>query len=87
MSTTPSLFSLEKFIRESGQTSFTMNVVHTDEVSVEMEVKPVGSEDVFRCYIEKSAILPKLPTDKLRELFGGLNKTKFTSRKNWRTQV
>ena len=80
------IFSLEKFIRESGKTSFLMQVVHTDEVSVEMEVSYTGSDEVFRCYIENSAILPKSPTDKLRELFGGLNKTKFTSRKNWRTQ-
>jgi len=63
-----------------------MIIVHQDEVSVEIEVTHSLDSIAFRCYIEKSAILPKLPSDKLRELFGGLNKSKFNSKKNWRSQ-
>jgi len=77
------VFSLEKYIRESGQTKFQMEVVHQDEVSVEIEITNTTDPVPFRCYIEKSAILPKLPTDKLRELFGGLNKSRFTSKTGW----
>lgn len=79
------LFSLEKYLRQSGTTKFEMNIVHSDEVSVELEITNELDKGPFRCYIEKSVILPKLPADKLRELFGGLNKSKFTSKKNWRT--
>ncbi len=78
-----SIFSIEKYLRESGETEFTMKIVHSDGVSVEMEITNAKDPVPFRCYIEKSAILPKLPTDKLRELFGGLNKSRFTSKTGW----
>ncbi len=80
------IFSFEKYLRQSGTTKFEMNIVHSDEVSVEIEITNELDSVPFRCYIEKSAILPKLPSDKLRELFGGLNKSKFTSKTNWRTK-
>lgn len=78
------IFSLEKYLRQSGTTKFEMDIVHSDEVSVEIEITNEVDKTPFKCYIEKSAILPKLPSEKLRELFGGLNKSKFTSKKNWR---
>ena len=81
------IWSLEKYLRESNQTEFKLNIVHQDEISVEVEITHSGDSVPFRCYIERSAILPKLPSDKLRELFGGLNKSKFTSKKNWRSTV
>lgn len=78
------IFSLEKYLRESNQTEFKMVIVHSDEVSVEVEITHSGDPIPFRCYIERSAILPKLPSDKLRELFGDMKKGKFTSKKDWR---
>jgi len=77
-------FSLEQYLRQSGQTKFEMTIVHTDEVSIEIDITNEANKEPFKCYVEHSAILPKSSADKLRELFGSLKKGKFNSKTGWR---
>ncbi len=66
-------FNLEQFLRQSEATTFTLEVTHVDEVSIEITItNPSNQSEQFRCYIERSAILPKLATDKMREMFSNL---------------
>lgn len=76
-------FSLEQYLRQSEEKEFTVQITHQDEVSVEITFSgKIHPDNKFNCYIERSAILPKLPTDKMREMFGGLvkGKSKFNAK-------
>lgn len=69
----PNPFSLEQFIRNSGEKNFTMEVVENQENYLEMEIKtttpPVST---FNVYIERDVIFGKTALDGFRKHFGGM---------------
>lgn len=68
-------FNLQQFIRECGSDTFTMKVVGTAELGYLVDVVDQRDpKNVFKCYIETNAFLPKAPTDELRKRFGYLKK-------------
>lgn len=66
-------FSLEQFIRNSGETHFSMTVVENQEQYLEMEIRgQVDPTNVFSIYIERDVVFGKTALDGFKKHFGGL---------------
>lgn len=65
-------FNLEQFIRNSGETHFTMKVVENQEKYLEMEIRPNNDPaNVFSIVIERDVIFGKTALDGFKKHFGG----------------
>ena len=64
-------FNLEHFIRNSGETHFTMTVVENQEQYLEMEIRPNNDPaNVFNIVIERDVVFGKTVLDGFKKHFG-----------------